>query len=571
MIYRPEIDGLRAVAVLIVLVFHINPAYLPGGFIGVDIFFVISGYLITNIVKKQIEEGSFRYLSFYTRRIKRLLPLFNAVVLFCLIGGYFVLFPNAYKQLGGDTLAANIFIANVKSSIHDSYFASDNIKPILHFWSLAVEEQFYFIMPPFFLICYKYCRKYIIHIFILLLILSLILSEVMSSIPKLSQFSYFLLPTRAWELLSGCILAVLKIKVGKRTASLFSVVGGLLILTGVLIINEKSVFPGFITLIPVLGAILIIVGGNNGMGKILSWKPIVLVGMASYSIYMWHWPIIIFLKSFFGIKIFNPFQSIILAIFIILLGFLSRRYIEDFFRFRKNTAFKSTFVYYLFLPFLITSIFAYSIRGANGFPSRFNVDSKYVVTTTVGCTGCFITKRSDENNKVLMIGDSHAEHFSNLFSKWFDDNDLSLQLFSAGGCNFYSKTFYTNACEKMKGNIEKELNNVKVVIVVKRFDRLYNDDKFLREYYDFVTKLTREGKTVILIKQVPKFMSSGFLEEWLMARRYGKDFNYNISDIDSSFLQANTKVLGLFKENKNVHILDFNNLLIAPGGGVCQI
>lgn len=565
--YRPEIDGLRAIAVLFVLIFHINPGYLPGGFIGVDVFFVISGFLITSIVRKEVENNQFEYKSFYLRRIKRLLPLYYAVVLFSLIAGYFILFPSAYKLLGSDVVAANLFLANVKSSISGNYFDSDSTKPILHFWSLSVEEQFYFIMPTLYLFLHRYLKKYVIHFFTIFLLLSLGLSEVLSSTSKYAQYSYFLLPTRAWELLAGCLLAIIKVSLSNRTRVCFSYFGILLLVLSTIVTNEKSVFPGYITILPVLSAILIILGNEYGFGKILGNKILVSVGVASYSIYMWHWPIIIFLKSWFGISEFSPIYSILLGIIIIIIGFLSQKYIEDFFRFRKTISFSKGLLLYFLTPLILTGVIACAIYFTNGLPSRFNVNKKFTATNTINCpfysAGCFITNEKNDKEYVLMIGDSHAGHFSNLFSNWFNDNKISLKLFSSGGCNFYSKEFYTNQCEQIKKQIKDEINKVKTVILVKRFDQEYKKKKFINEFSEYVNSITDLGINVILIKQVPKFKSSGFLEDWMMSRRYGTNFDYKHYDIDNSFDLANEKVMSLFVDNKNVHIIDFNNILLV--------
>lgn len=561
--YRPEIDGLRAIAVLIVLIFHLNSNFLPAGFIGVDIFFVISGYLITSIITKSIEKGGFDYKTFYTKRIKRLLPLFFAVVLFTLLAGYFILLPEDYEGLGSNIIASNFFLANVRYALKANYFEADH--PLLHFWSLAVEEQFYFIMPTLLVIINRFFKKYLIPILIVMIVGSLGLAEWMSGHEKYSKFSYFLLPTRAWELLFGCLLAVIKLNLSPTKSTVISILGLCCIILGLGTIHVRSVFPGFVTLFPVLGTLFLIMGGEHGVGKILKWKPLVFIGLASYSIYMWHWPIIIFVKSVFGIHELSIMQSLLLGSIIIAVGYLSQIFIEDYFRFKKFN-FRKTVSYYFILPFLVSIGFAYYVYSHEGMPERYNIDEKYTYTNTAACSnsdiGCFITSNNNINSNVLMIGDSHAEHFSNLFAKWFDDRGLSLRLFSSGGCNFYSASYYTSSCEDVKIQAVAAIDKVNTIIMAKRFDKVYKDEIFLKEFSAYVTKLTAAGKNVILLKQVPKFEDVAFIESWMMAKRYGLHFDYESNTLDNSFVAANARITELFANNERVHILDFNPLFL---------
>jgi len=563
--YRPEIDGLRAVAVLLVLIFHIDKELLPGGFIGVDVFFVISGFLITSIIQKSLYNDNFSYKSFYVNRIKRLLPLFFAVVIFALIAGYFILLPADFQVFGSDLLAANLFLANVKSALSLNYFESKQL--LLHFWSLAVEEQFYFIMPTALLLIHKYFRKYLVHILVFFFIGSLVLAEFASLTPKYAQWSYFLLPTRAWELLGGCLLAVMKINVDRKIATLLSVLGMFMIVLSVFVIDESSVFPGLIALLPVLGSMFVIVGGENGFGQILKAKPLVFIGLMSYSIYMWHWPIIITIRSIFRIDEFSILQLVFLSLFIIGIGYLSQKYIEDFFRYMKNINFRKAIVYYFLVPFGITSAFSFYVYSKNGMPDRYSVDLIYTKTSTTKCShfdiGCYITQTKDVSNSVLMIGDSHADHFSDLFSQWFDDEQISLRLFAAGGCNFYSENFHNASCEDVKAKLKTNVIHANTIIIAKRFDMFFTDEMFLKEFRNYITQLTESGISVIVLKQVPKFKDSNFLNDWMVSRRYGSHFDYNNNTLDNSYILANETVVNLFTDNKDVHVLDLNNTLIV--------
>ncbi len=573
MYYRSEIDGLRAIAVLAVVIFHINPTFLPGGFIGVDIFFVISGFLITKIIFKQINDGEFNLSNFYLKRIKRLLPLFFSVAIVSLILGYFLLYPSIYKVLSRDVIASNLFLANVMASISGNYFDADKVKPLLHLWSLAVEEQFYIIFPTLFLVLFKFLNRYKLFILLILFLSSLMLAEWMSATPRYAHYSYFLLPTRMWELLAGCILAIVQPNPIKKYNIFISYLGVVFIILGLVLINENSVFPGLITLLPIVGSLLIIIAGNKGFGYLLSSKIILFIGVISYSMYMWHWPLIIFYKVIYPDFQFHIISGIVFIASLIFISHLSKKYIEDYFRFKKI---KSGFLViwsYLLIPTILLVTLSLFIYFSKGIPSRYNVDEKINVTSTVKCpaltVGCFITNNKSTDNQVLLLGDSHAQHFANLFGLWFDQNNLSLKLYSSGGCNFYSDEVISPNCENVKEELRNVISKSKTIIIAKRSDNLYKDEKFLQEFTDYINALTHEGHNIILIKQVPKFLNSGFLEKWMQARRYGFEFVDKDFVIDENYKLSNSILEEKFKDNKQVYILDFNDIL-TPNGVVLK-
>jgi len=412
----------------------------------------------------------------------------------------------------------------------------------------------------------KYFRKYAFHILVVGLFISLAAAEYFSSTPNYAQLSYFLLPTRAWELLAGGIFAFTTINLSRNTSTLLSWIGAALISLSLFVINEQSVFPGIITLLPVLGSVFLILSNGKGFGEVLSKPLFVSIGTASYSIYMWHWPIIIFTKLYFGIKEFTLIEFISIFTIIIAIGYLSKKYIEDHFRFKNNIDFKRAMAFYLIIPILVTVGLSGFVYKSGGMPSRYNVGKEFTVTTTVGCPslepGCFITKNKNESGKTMLLGDSHADHFGNLFKKWYDDNGLSLKLMAASGCNFYSKEFYSQMCEDLKLKLNKEIEETQTIIIAKRIDWTYKDDKFKKEFYDFISGISAKGKNVVLIKQVPKFKESGFLEKWMVAKRFGNDYKPKLEDVDIEYEKANKEVLGMFEGMKNVSVLDFNTELI---------
>lgn len=563
--YRLEIDAFRAIAVLAVIIFHLNPNYLPGGFIGVDIFFVISGFLITSLIEKQIENNNFKFIDFYVRRIKRLLPLFFSVIFFSLIAGYFILFPGIYRKFAGDAIASNFFLANFKFSVSGNYFDEDKINPILHLWSLAVEEQFYLVFPVFYVLIYRCLYKYRVYVLSIVLIVSLLLAEYMSSTPKYENYSYFLLPTRMWELLSGCLLAITSPNPIKKYNSIISWSGMLLFIIGLFVIKESSTFPGLITLIPIIGIVFMIAGGNHGFAKILSNKLFLFLGGISYSLYMLHWPFIIYLKVLYPNLEFDALYSIVFIVILVLISYLSKKYIEDYFRYKKTKSYLLTILVYFIIPSILLTTASLYIYKKRGMPERYGVDVKVTITSTVKCPpltkGCFISNNTSEPYTIL-LGDSHALHFSNLFKEWFNDKNLSLKLYSAGGCEFYSKDFISTDCENVKSMIKQELETPKIIIIAKRYDLVYEDEKFRKDFFDYVNNLTEIGHKVIIVNQVPKFEESEFLRKWMISQRYNTSYIDEDMTIDYKFQKGNETIFNLFKGNENIQFLDLNTFLI---------
>jgi peptidoglycan/LPS O-acetylase OafA/YrhL len=293
--YRPAIDGLRAVAVLAVFLFHLNHHWLPGGFIGVDVFFVISGYLITSIIFRDFERNFFSFGRFYQRRIARLLPSFFTVALVTIVAASFIYTSHDLASAGATLSAAAASIANFKYMFQGNYFVlSPDAQPFLHCWSLSVEEQFYLLFPAMFLFVDWKAKKHRTAILFALCVASLLFGVVLTHLRP--QWAFYLLPARAWELLAGSILASFTISESShaRLREVLPHVGLALIALSLVVISDSSAFPGFIAILPVLGTALLLNPYNKSTGfpeRLLSWPPLVLIGRMSYSLYLWHWPI----------------------------------------------------------------------------------------------------------------------------------------------------------------------------------------------------------------------------------------------------------------------------------------
>ena len=305
--YRPEINGLRAFAVCAVILYHSQITIyghqpFKGGFIGVDIFFVISGYLITSIILKELlTNGSFSFEHFYERRIRRILPTLLFVMLVSLPFAWMFFLPSGFVDFSKSILYSLVFSSNFYFHYSGQQYGAESglSKPFLHTWSLSVEEQYYIIFPIVLLIAFKYFRKYLIYILILSFIISLVLAD-WGSRNHLS-FNFYVLPTRVWELLAGSIMAYFEITKGHRSKHqtinlILPTIGLLLIGHSILFFNDEMFHPSFYTLSPIIGVCLIIWFSHKDelITKLLSLKLFVGIGLISYSLYLWHYPIFAF-------------------------------------------------------------------------------------------------------------------------------------------------------------------------------------------------------------------------------------------------------------------------------------
>lgn len=319
--YRPDIDGLRAFAVLAVITYHIFPELMPGGFVGVDIFFVISGYLISAIIFSDLQNNSFKISDFYVRRIKRIFPALLVILIFVLIAGWLILLPSEYSALGKITNAATSFLANL-SMYNDRAFAyfetSSDYKPLAHLWSLSVEEKFYIFYPICIFVLYK-IRRYTLYFLLLALVLSFSLN--IFNLTKNPKACFLFLPSRSWELLLGAIIAYLTIVkplnlnfVRDPIKNIISIIGIGLMLFAILSFDDKAPFPGWLALLPTIGATLILCSHKTWLNRVVFAHPTaVWIGLISYPLYLWHWPLFSFARILQGDDLSISTRLIIIA------------------------------------------------------------------------------------------------------------------------------------------------------------------------------------------------------------------------------------------------------------------
>jgi peptidoglycan/LPS O-acetylase OafA/YrhL len=457
--YRSDIDGLRAIAVLMVIGFHAFPSIFKGGFVGVDIFFVISGYLISGILLRSLGDQTYSLIRFYRNRIKRIFPALLTVLISCLIAGWFLFTAVEFKQLGKHVAAGSVFLSNIVYMSERGYFdMASETKSLLHLWSLAVEEQFYILLPPLLWFLYKAKNK-AFEIIVAIAACSFLLAVFTVADPTVRFYS---LQTRFWELLLGTIIAwyehacATRRHVNSRTAwqvfdgiakrpNFFSAFGVALIVISIIIINQQQATPGGWTLIPTLGATLLIVVGMKGWFNrtILSSRLFVAIGLISYPLYLWHWPLLVITTIVEGTRPSISHRFVAIAVTFVA-AIVTYFLIERPFRFGRRENLK-TAVLVALMAFV--GCFGYAIYRDGGYEQRtFAWQFKSVseaVEDWEGDAGLMnvvylgqpVLGNSALPPEILFIGDSHVEHFLPRVVKLTQANQFPPSIFVLGaGC-----------------------------------------------------------------------------------------------------------------------------------------
>lgn len=559
--WRPDIDGLRALAVLAVVIYHIEPKLLPGGYIGVDIFFVISGYLITGILFRQTQAGSFSLWQFYERRVRRILPAATVMMAATLCAGYFVLLPRAYVDLAQSAIAAALSAANVFFYWTTDYFdAAKGTKPLLHTWSLAVEEQFYLVLPIVLLGLSRFGPRVLRTSLIVLALLSFGASCYFVTVDQPAAF--YMPYLRAWELLAGGLLAVFR-WVPPRSLAMRNVMAFLglgLIFGSLVLLNEQSSFPGLTAAPACIGAVLLLAAASAdpARGSLISWgfslPPVRYVGLISYSTYLWHWPVIAFYRegsAFLPIELpGGKASALLLLIASLVLGALSRHFIEK--PFLNSTARSSkVIVGWGVASIAAICVIAGSVVATGGLASRFSDNGQRIAAYADYDDGpvyrngdCFISSKYDASDykvdlclptkasgrRVLIIGDSHAAHLWWGFSHTLVGANVGQA--TASGCLPYIKAPASALprCVELMDYVSQAgmaRFNPDVVVVAAKWSP---DDDFA----DLIANLTRlkaTGRHIVLVGPMPQYTdalpklllaSEGKADPaWIQTRRAG--------------------------------------------------
>jgi peptidoglycan/LPS O-acetylase OafA/YrhL len=487
--YRADIDGLRAVAVLSVLAFHLGITRTAGGFVGVDVFFVISGYLISSIVFSEIASSRFSLVGFYERRIRRIFPaLFAMLVVFSIFAMLYLL-PTELVDYGKSMLAATASVSNFYFWQHSGYFDAPTSQPLLHTWSLAVEEQFYITFPLFLVLVRSFLPKLLRVSVVILFLASLLASAVV--VYKHQGTAFYMPYTRAWELLLGTILSLgMFPRLQSAWLRNLATLAGLgMIAFSVFSYTQNTRFPGFSALVPCVGSALIIGAGEGGpsvVSSLLSWRPIVFTGLISYSLYLWHWPVIILqhMGVLIGVSSITShyyatfltarrFDVLVEILFSLLLAVLSWRFVERPFRSgplrlsgRPLFALAGAVMFILLMFSSVTVL-------VGGFKGRFPADAVKVASGLDGNeensamrTGaCFITSdyhfsdysydlclHQDQGKaNYLLLGDSHAAMLWSALSTSL--KEANIMQANTNGCEPLIRPLGTPDCKKMMNYI----------------------------------------------------------------------------------------------------------------------
>ena len=413
--YRPEIDGLRAIAVFSVITYHARDTFLPGGFLGVDIFFVISGYLITSLILKELKlTNKFSFSNFYERRVRRIIPALLGMIILSTFISYITLLPDSFVDFSKSLISSIFSVSNFYFLYTGNLYGAESslLKPLLHTWSLSVEEQFYILLPVTVFVIYKFFRKHLLTLIFSGILISLIFSQYISSAHSSSSahsgFNFYLLPSRGFELLLGSLLAKLELDNGRmnRNSSLIlnkilPIIGLSLIFYSLIFFNDKMLLPSFYSLVPIIGTMLVIWFSHKDelVTQILSNRSIVFFGLISYSLYLFHFPVFAFAR-YLNLLDNNLF---ILIFFVILISSLSYYFIERPFRNKKIISFRKLSIS-LIITIMGLIFFNSYVIYKDGIKERFpkifhNLKTKEKIN---------FNKQGIKGN-VVLIGDSHSD------------------------------------------------------------------------------------------------------------------------------------------------------------------
>lgn len=553
--YRPEIDGLRAIAVGAVILYHAEISIFglnifKGGFIGVDIFFVISGYLITSILLTELKNtGKISLRNFYERRIRRIIPALIFVIIASLPLAWITLSPAAFIDFSKSILSSIGFISNFYFYFSGQEYAAltSFYKPFIHIWSLSVEEQYYILFPIILFFLFKYFKKKILFLFLITFLLSVLFADYLSK--HNNSLNFYILPTRIWELIGGSIIAYLKIfKNFKNTKIdiIFPFAGLIVIISSIFLFNHEIRHPSLFTLSAIVGTMLILnyCGKNELITKILSSKLFVKIGLISYSLYLWHYPIFTFARIT-EITSGNTANKILLGFLILCISIFSYFYIEK--PFRNNKYKFKNIVFFLFFLIFFLIAFNLSVIFNNGYKIRMPeilndltykethnlLENSNKETCLVLKNGCSFNLNS--NKKIFLIGDSHAASLAFDLKNKLEKKDFQFNTSFLGDCGFFPGF---DLIDKKNNKIDKNCNNFYFTKLKKRL-------------------LNEESSTIIILARYPLYLDK---------KEYSENYNSQISSWSRNYVSRNKEnnLINSFVETINDLSSKHKIILIYP-------
>lgn len=619
--YRREIDGLRAVAVLPVIFFHAGFNAFSGGFVGVDIFFVISGYLITTIILSDMEKGKFSLVTFYERRARRILPALFFVMLCCLPFAWLWLSPSHLEAFSDSFVAVSTYVSNILFWQESGYFDSAaELKPLLHTWSLAVEEQYYIVFPLLLMLIWKLRKRLIFTTLVLIAVSSLALAEWGAHTNPSANF--FLLHSRFWELAIGALIAfyflykkehIELLTSCKPLSETFSILGLALIFISIAAFDNSTPFPSVYALLPTVGTGLIIIFSSplTLVGRFLASKAMVGIGLISYSTYLWHQPLFVFARHNSTDDLSTPLL-LALSAFSLVLAFFSWRYVEQPFRDKERFNRKS-----IFRLAVIGSVFFIALgtigHKNDGFPQRFHLPENLVDSlamaklpgstfdmSQIHVADEWLTQlgRPDQAPTFILFGDSHASALANAFDQASRQAGVSGLFTGASGCTpFLSvhalrKDQDTKSCYELNKRVYDYVrtNDIKRVYLVARWsyytDGDYYETKFShigltkdakksksnsRKAFAYGAAKTAEaykkiGTEVVVISQVPQQLYTAE-DAYINIIKSGHDDQAieRFSVAEKRHLQLQSFATEAFNAYDSISVLNFDDLFCRDG------
>lgn len=614
MTYRKEIDGLRALAVLPVILFHGGFHTFSGGFVGVDVFFVISGYLITSILLSELSQGTFSLVGFYERRARRILPALFFVILAIFPFAWYWLLPQDMQSFSQSLIAVSLFASNILFWATSGYFdTAAEIKPLLHTWSLAVEEQYYVFFPLFLLLAWRWGKRTIVTLLAIVALISLLLADWGATHKPMATF--YLLPTRGWELLIGamCSLYLSRQRLPALPARYGEALGALglgLLCIAVFLFTPQTPFPSLYALVPTLGTALIILfaGPHNATGRVLSTPWLVGIGLVSYSAYLWHQPLFALAKHR---SIDMPAQTTIAGLMLLsfLLAYVSWRFVETPFRNKQQFSRRQIF------NMAVAGSLAIALLGlaghlTQGFAFRNPLFQSMLAIHTVENSPChthgrrsavqieqgdICTLGSDIPPTVAVIGDSHAGALFEALKQAGQQQKFAFYAFSGGFCvpieDFRLSAYQTPDCiETTRQAYAAIIRNPDIhtvvlaaewanytegnrddgsgiehpaVLVADKFGQAVTTDQnkaiFARALTASVYTLQAAGKAVMIVKPVPEF-NRRVMDTLFKIRLFGESSAWTPTISKQQYLARNANVLAVFQQIPHVDFIESASL-----------
>lgn len=529
--YRPDVDGLRALAVLPVLLYHARLG-CTGGFVGVDVFFVISGFVISSLILKEVAAGTFSMVNFWERRIRRIMPALSLVVVAVLTAGWLFDLPEDFQTLAKSVMAQALMAANFFFWKGGNYFDPGvETKPLLHTWSLAVEEQFYLLFPLLLTLMIRVrpatWRRWILGG----AVVSLILSIVWSYSSHNQRVAFYLLPARAWELLIGALLAIYsgRFSASRPVGETCGFAGLGLIAWSVLFYDESTRFPGLAALAPCLGAAMIIASSETRtsiVGRLLSLKPLVFIGLVSYPLYLWHWPLLVFSKYLFAYELSAGIR-ILLLLASLLLAVLSWKFFEMPFRQRRWLGERRQIFAFAAIVTMVFCAFSYLVDSAKGIPSRFSArvlayaamgdqndgfwDDISAERTLSGHFTDLGPAQSDKPVSLMVWGDSHAKAIApavDTLCKEFSQHGILVAHAATApvlNCVSTHRVSLLGKSPEVAASVVALVakKQIKKVLLVARWDMYPPTAEFKDDLIQTVRAIMNSGAHVYVLKTVP--------------------------------------------------------------------